>query len=40
MLALNKTLIRAGEGVDIYFLRVKYLPSKAMSVFYTDKVNN
>lgn len=39
ILILNEALARAGEGVDIRFLRVKYLSSGPVSALLTENVN-
>lgn len=39
MLIFNKALAKARKKVDICFLQVKYLPSKAISAIFTKKVN-
>ena len=39
MLVLNEALAKAGEGVDIRFSQVRYLPSGAVSALLTEKAN-
>lgn len=39
MLALNKALQRAGEGLKTHFCQVRYLPSRAVSALLTQKAN-
>lgn len=39
MLALNEALAKAGEGVDVRFLRVRNSPSGSVSALLTEKAN-
>ena len=39
MLALNKALQKAGEGLDTRFIRVSYAPSGAISALLTEQAN-
>lgn len=39
MLALNEALQKAGEGLDTRFIRVKYVPSEAISALLTEQAN-